>query len=405
MAVERKCEWCGKNLTTCSSRIAAGRGKFCSVKCRGLSQRKQQHGCEWCSKPVKKKSARFCGWECYQKWRNREKIYKDESWLGEQYWDNGLNVVEIAELTDCCHQTIQRWMKEYDIPFRKNIPKIYDSEEWLREQYWDKGLTLTEIGDLVGCDYSVIGRRMKKYNIPMRTNSETTKIQFSDPQNLENMKTAVRAAWARGAFDGIWNKEWRKQASERMKKAWAEGIYDSEETRQNMSRAAYQRWESGAYDDSFTSEEFRKKKSREAKERWQQGNYDGIFQSPTSIELEVMEVLDIVGLEHISQYRPASFSRVFDEFVPPDIFIEINGDYWHGNPEIYADDDLDEKQRERRKSDAEKAQWIKGNGYHLITFWENDIKELGAWPLIKNRVLPLYDMESLLNINIANGAW
>lgn len=56
---------------------------------------------------------------------------------------------------------------------------------------------------------------------------------------------------------------------------------------------------------------------------------------------------------------------------------------------FYEDASLDVKQRRNRKSDAEKAIWAVENGYHLVILWQHEIEELGAWPLVRNRVLPL----------------
>lgn len=122
---------------------------------------------------------------------------------------------------------------------------------------------------------------------------------------------------------------------------------------------------------------------------WSSGTMDGIFQSPTSIEIETAEALDALNLNHESQYRPNGYSRPYDEFVPPNILVEIQGDYWHGNPLIYAKEELNETQRIHKKRDAKKAQWAEDNDFMLIEFWEHEIREYGARALIEARVLPL----------------
>ena len=107
-----------------------------------------------------------------------------------------------------------------------------------------------------------------------------------------------------------------------------------------------------------------------------------MFQSPTSIEVAVSEALDELGIEHEPQYRPDGYSRVYDELVPPDVLIEVNGDYWHS---------FDEKQR----SDAEKAAWAHANGYYLVIIWEHEMHKAGALELVSERVLPLLGMTAL----------
>ena len=134
---------------------------------------------------------------------------------------------------------------------------------------------------------------------------------------------AIKAAYRRGAYDGVFDEEWRCRLSEAMKAARARGCYD------------------------------------------------GVFQSPTGIELQVAAALDIFGIEHIPQYRPENCRWSFDEFVPPKTLIEVQGDYWHGP-----------KRPEQQRRDVEKAQWAKENDYELIEIWEHDIEEQGAWALV-----------------------
>lgn len=76
-----------------------------------------------------------------------------------------------------------------------------------------------------------------------------------------------------------------------------------------------------------------------------------------------------MGIEHICQYRPDGSRWPFDEFVPPDTLIEIQGDYWHSLP----------KNQER---DAEKCKWAEEHDYKLIEIWEHDINQYGAWSII-----------------------
>lgn len=55
--------------------------------------------------------------------------------------------------------------------------------------------------------------------------------------------------------------------------------------------------------------------------------------------------------------------------------IEIDGNYWHGNPEIYKDKDLNEMQIKRRISDKRKNTYLKNKGYRVLRFWEKNIYE------------------------------
>lgn len=115
----------------------------------------------------------------------------------------------------------------------------------------------------------------------------------------------------------------------------------------------------------------------------------GIPRSPTSIEKKVTAALEICGIEHETQYSPAGYSRIYDEFIVPNILIEVHGDYWHGNPSCFHE--FDERQCQQKVIDAEKAKWARENGYHLVIIWESELKRWGAWTLIHKRILPLVE--------------
>jgi G:T-mismatch repair DNA endonuclease (very short patch repair protein) len=110
------------------------------------------------------------------------------------------------------------------------------------------------------------------------------------------------------------------------------------------------------------------------------GAYDScnwVFRGqPTSIELQIAHALEEMGIEHESQYRPTGCSYVFDEFIAPNILVEIQGDYWHNLPK-------------GRKRDAKKKAWAINSGYDFVVIWEHDIKECAAMSLVKERILPL----------------
>lgn len=125
------------------------------------------------------------------------------------------------------------------------------------------------------------------------------------------------------------------------------------------------------------------------KKLWASGVMDRVQNSPSSIEIEVRKALDALGIDHQFQYRPNGYSQIYDEFIPPNILVEINGDYWHGNPLVYAEKELNETQYTHKKRDARKIAWAEENDCKLVILWENEIKTHGARLLIEERILPL----------------
>lgn len=55
------------------------------------------------------------------------------------------------------------------------------------------------------------------------------------------------------------------------------------------------------------------------------------------------------------------------------VLIEINGDFWHGNPSIYPTPS--ERQRAVHEKDRVKKEWAESKGFKVLSFWELDIKD------------------------------
>jgi G:T-mismatch repair DNA endonuclease (very short patch repair protein) len=62
-----------------------------------------------------------------------------------------------------------------------------------------------------------------------------------------------------------------------------------------------------------------------------------------------------------------------DFLLKRDIIIEVQGDYWHGNPRIYNESILNKVQKINIDNDKHKAEWILAKGYTLFHIWEMDI--------------------------------
>ena len=101
----------------------------------------------------------------------------------------------------------------------------------------------------------------------------------------------------------------------------------------------------------------------------------------TSIEIATADALDHFGLEFIQQWCPEDYNRIFD-FKVGKITIEVNGDYWHNLPGAL-------------EKDREKEEWARLKGFIPVTLWEHEIWNVGAKKLIKQRVLPLLNMEAI----------
>lgn len=98
-------------------------------------------------------------------------------------------------------------------------------------------------------------------------------------------------------------------------------------------------------------------------------NNNGILQS--GLERAFKEQF-LKELNFNEQYKIEN--RYYDFYIPShDLLIEVDGDYWHGNPLFYKDYELNEFQRKSRERDFVKDNLAKEHGKNLVRFWENDI--------------------------------
>lgn len=85
--------------------------------------------------------------------------------------------------------------------------------------------------------------------------------------------------------------------------------------------------------------------------------------------------MDKLGVEYEWQYEAKGIGRFFDFKIKGGPIIEINGSYWHGDPRLYEEEDLNKVQRKSKRVDEYKAKWALEHGIPVYYIWEKDIKE------------------------------
>lgn len=101
------------------------------------------------------------------------------------------------------------------------------------------------------------------------------------------------------------------------------------------------------------------------------------------------DFLDRLGVEYTYQYEAKDIGRFYDFYLPKEnAIIEIDGDYWHGNPEKYSDDKLKYHQRKARRVDEIKDKWALSHGIPIIRIWESDIEKnpSGVMEVLRERI-------------------
>jgi very-short-patch-repair endonuclease len=91
--------------------------------------------------------------------------------------------------------------------------------------------------------------------------------------------------------------------------------------------------------------------------------------SPEKVFAKMMKELDIKV-----ETQKVLGNKIYDFYVPSkNMMVEIDGDYFHANPLIYEQKDLNKMQIRNVRNDKFKDVLAKGNGYEIERVWEYDL--------------------------------
>jgi len=167
-----------------------------------------------------------------------------------------------------------------------------------------------------------------------------------------------------------WNKGLTKETSASVKKVSdkMKGRQPTEEHKQKMSEAAKKRTIHGNTGNKHS--EYSKQLMRQATLN---NIKKGIFKQTKSLpHTTFATILD----KHAIKYEEEkivdcwSFDFYLVEF---DIYVEVDGDYFHSNPKIYPNGPKTSTQKKNHYRDIKKNEFCKNNKLTLFRFWECDI--------------------------------
>lgn len=93
----------------------------------------------------------------------------------------------------------------------------------------------------------------------------------------------------------------------------------------------------------------------------------------TEPERVFANMLDELGVEFETQ--KIIENKIYDFYIPSkNIIVEVHGDYWHSNPLIYEEKELNKIQIKNQRNDTFKGILAKGMGYNIEVTWEYDLK-------------------------------
>lgn len=115
----------------------------------------------------------------------------------------------------------------------------------------------------------------------------------------------------------------------------------------------------------------------------------------SKLEIKIQNILNYTGIEYICNTRIDK--KHVDIYIERyNLIIEINGDYWHANPEVYKPNDIiyhkkgnpviasDVWEKEKRKID-----YLSDKGYNIQILWEKDINVAEKEGILENFIINL----------------
>lgn len=122
---------------------------------------------------------------------------------------------------------------------------------------------------------------------------------------------------------------------------------------------------------------------------WQSKNVLPAVSRNTKPELQLAELLRVSGINFVSQMM---LPHVYCDFYLPEynLIIEVDGDYWHANPEQFLPDDLigpkKTSARQIWENDRKKEDRIKSHGHKVMRIWASSLKSKTAQQLVEDIV-------------------
>jgi very-short-patch-repair endonuclease len=224
-----------------------------------------------------------------------------------------------------------------------------------------------------------------------------------------------------GQSNPLWGRkhtnEWKKQLSERTKKNW-----QSEEYRNKVKNSILKFFEKNGYHPGTNQKSKEKRKKTMIEKYGVEHNWKGkygqrkcdkttleiygksaaqmlieythYFNKKTDIEQIFENILIEVGIPFQMKYRLYDKKKInfwfreYDFFIlDSNILIEVDGDYWHGNENIF--ENLSDFQKQIKENDIVKENFAISKGFRIIRFWGSEVKENKEQ--IKNKLLKLWE--------------
>jgi very-short-patch-repair endonuclease len=180
----------------------------------------------------------------------------------------------------------------------------------------------------------------------------------------------------------IWNKGITKEDDERLD--YGDKIKSNLERRKKISKALKGRKRPQYVLDKLDEgmREYWGKEENKEKQSHKRVLYikENGFTTISKIEDYFSTLLDEQNIEYYRQFYVREIKSLYDfKIKGKKILIEVDGDFWHCNPKTKHKIPVTEHQKKNLVSDSIKNDWCLNNGYTLLRFWEDDIKNNLEW--------------------------
>jgi len=263
---------------------------------------------------------------------------------------------------------------------RYNFPLIANKEILYRE-YSEEKKSLPTLKRKYGIGYNAVLFLLKYYNIPNRDSSEASNLAM--PQRKQ---TNIKRYGADNPL-GIGTEPYKKRNKTVLNKYGVSNIFAADEIKRKIcSDEPYLK----TYGETF--HEFRSRRSREVWERkTDEQKNEWLLKSiwaaepgrhSSKLESRICDILCDKNITFTSQFY--LMGKYYD-FCMPDIkmLLEINGDFWHANPQIYKETDEMKWPGGKLKcagdlwaKDEEKRKIAVANKYKISYIWESEMKKI-----------------------------
>lgn len=122
------------------------------------------------------------------------------------------------------------------------------------------------------------------------------------------------------------------------------------------------------------SKKTREKMSQSHLDNWENGNISARKQYTSKLEKTFENILELLEIDYQRFFFAKEIRAYYDFYLPKyNIIIEVDGDFWHCNPNTIHNEPKYDSQKKNIERDKVKNEWASQNNYKLLRFWENDI--------------------------------